>query len=66
MNEITRFLLLAHKCRNDRDVTRLWNWVDHFHPFGDRDQAAYWEVLLMVCPESFDCGHDTNSIRFAY
>jgi hypothetical protein len=58
---MTKFVWLLAKCRNNRDLTRIWNLVDHYET-----PEHYWAVMLRCCPEFFLETGNPNSARFTY
>lgn len=56
-----QFLGLVNRCRNLRDVTRLWNWAD-----AQIDCEQFFDLLWYFPPWAFVAPTDTNSIHFTY
>ena len=45
---IHKFVKLCRKCRNQRDIIRLWEVVDNFH-----EAEQYWDIMRIIHPAAF-------------
>lgn len=61
LNKRERVVRLAAKCRDTRDVTRLWNLIDCWEV-----SEPFWRVLADTCPWAFHEPSQVNSVKFAY
>jgi hypothetical protein len=61
LNKRERVARLASKCRDIRDVTRLWNLIDCWEV-----SEPFWRVLADTCPWAFHEPSQVNSVKFAY
>jgi len=56
-----RFAELVRVAKDQKQITRLWNWADHQ---SNSDELLY--IIAAVRPESFDDPRDPNTLRFEY
>ena len=58
---IRKFVKLCRKCRNQRDITRLWEVVDNF-PVGS-ESVQYWGIMRIIHPAAFKRISEENATK---
>ena len=56
-----KLIRICLKVRDNRDATRIWNWIDH-----QPEPVGLWNILAVICPWAFHDANKINSIKFTY